>query len=62
MEDKDKEHIVNGTESVASNEAPPILDKEKDDVPAANNLKRTMIIAIVVLLLVYFIYELMLKK
>mgnify|MGYP000947705398 CR=1 FL=1 len=61
MEDKEKDKIINGTESVDSDEAPTILDKEKDDVPAAKNIRRTMVIAIVILLIIYIIYELMLK-
>lgn len=61
MEDKEKDKIINGTESVDSDEAPAILDKEKDDVPAAKNIRRTMVIAIVILLIIYIIYELMLK-
>ncbi len=63
MEEKEDEHgnKINNAEDVDPNKVPETVVKEKDDQPAANNLKKTIIIAIIVLAIIYFIYELVLK-
>lgn len=52
---------INNAEDVDPTKVPETVVKEKDDQPAANNLKKTIIIAIIVLAIIYFIYELVLK-
>lgn len=63
MEEKEDEHgnKINNAEDVDPTKVPETVVKEKDDQPAANNLKKTIIIAIIVLAIIYFIYELVLK-
>ncbi len=59
-EDENNEKI-NAADSVDPNEAPEILDKEADDKPAAMNIRTTIIIAVVILAIIYAIYELSTK-
>ncbi|WP_313190647.1 hypothetical protein [Sphingobacterium sp.] len=63
MQEKEDEqgNKINNAEEVDPTKVPETVVKEKDDQPAANNLKRTIIIAIIVLAIIYFIYELVLK-
>lgn len=63
MQEKEDEqgNKINNAEDVDPTKVPETVVKEKDDQPAANNLKRTIIIAIIVLAIIYFIYELVLK-
>jgi len=56
MEDRNNLPI-NGAEDVDETKVPKTVVEEKDDQPAANNIKRTIIIAIVILLIIYMIYE-----
>lgn len=63
MQEKEDEqgNKINNAEEVDPTKVPETVVKEKDDQPAANNLKKTIIIAIIVLAIIYFIYELVLK-
>ncbi|WP_156307255.1 hypothetical protein [Sphingobacterium endophyticum] len=63
MQEKEDEHgnKINNAEDVDPTKVPETVIKEKDDQPAANNLKRTIIIAIILLAVIYFIYEMVLK-
>ncbi len=63
MQEKEDEqgNKINNAEDVDPTKVPETVVKEKDDQPAANNLKKTIIIAIIVLAIIYFIYELVLK-
>ncbi len=60
MEEKeDKQgNKINNAEEVDPTKVPETVIEEKDDQPAANNITRTIIIAIVILAVIYFIYEL----
>ena len=43
-------------EQTRQDEVPEIVQKEPDDKPAANNLRWTIIIAVIVLLVIYLIF------
>jgi len=55
--EEEKKMPINGAEDADETKVPQTVIDEKDDQPAANNIKRTIIIAIVILLIVYIIYE-----
>lgn len=63
MQEKEDEHgnKINNAEDVYPTKVPETVIKEKDDQPAANNLKRTIIIAIILLAIIYFVYEMVVK-
>ncbi len=63
MQEKEDEHgnKINNAEDVDPTKVPETVIKEKDDQPAANNLKRTIIIAIILLAIIYFVYEMVVK-
>lgn len=63
MEEKEDEqgNMINNAEDVDPTKVPQSVIKEKDDQPAANNMKRTIIIAIVLLLIIYLVYNLIMK-
>ena len=63
MQEKEEEHgnKINNAEDVDPTKVPETVIKEKDDQPAANNLKRTIIIAIILLAIIYFVYEMVVK-
>ncbi|GGE14782.1 MULTISPECIES: hypothetical protein [Sphingobacterium] len=64
MQEKEDEqgNKINNAEDVDPTKVPETVIKEKDDQPAANNMKRTIILAIVVLVIFYLIYEYVLKS
>ena len=63
MQEKEDEqgNKINNAEDVDPTKVPETVIKEKDDQPAANNLKRTIIIAIILLAIIYFVYEMVVK-
>lgn len=64
MQEKEDEqgNKINNAEDVDPTKVPETVVKEKDDQPAANNMKRTIILAIIVLVVFYLIYEYVLKS
>lgn len=64
MQEKEDEqgNKINNAEDVDPTKVPETVVKEKDDQPAANNMKRTIILAIIVLVVFYLIYEYVFKS
>lgn len=61
MENNQKGEKINNAEEVDSTKVPEIVTKEGDDAPAARNIRKTIIICVVILAIIYFVYELMMK-
>ena len=63
MQEKEDEHgnKINNAEDVDPTKVPESVIKEGDDERAAVNIPRVIIIAIIIMIVVYIIYEFILK-
>jgi hypothetical protein len=63
MQEKEDEqgNKINNAEDVDPTKVPETVIKEKDDEPAAINIPRVIIIAIIIMAIFYMIYEFVLK-
>ncbi|MGV6945804.1 hypothetical protein [Sphingobacterium kyonggiense] len=58
----EEEERINAADSVDPNEVPEVVKEEKDDKPAALNIRTTIIVAIIIMAIIYAIYELMTRN
>ena len=61
MEEKEEDKKINAAEDVDPTKVTETVIEEKDDEPAGRNVQKTIIVAIIILAIVYLIYELVLK-